>query len=187
MPPAAPPFNRPSYTPRPLTCTVLENRVSLKAFLMSEKPRCPRCGKADEVRTFAELYAFELHSSPKVSGLNPFNLFTTPSEGGNSNGGPTVDLAGGCLTAVVGLVTIPLRGWNGAKTAARRQQQEREGKAERLKRRETLAAWPAIFACKRDKVAFLPGAGRGAPAPSVFLMLREGRGGAAVADKLRGG
>jgi hypothetical protein len=138
------------------------------------------------VRTFAELYAFELHSSRKGSGLNPFNLFTTPSDD-NAGESATVDLLGGCLVAFIGFVTIPLRGWVGAKTAAGKELRERELKAERLRWRQTLTTWPLIYACKRDRTAFLPGAGRGAPAPTVFLMLRADRDGAAVTDVLRGG
>ena len=154
--------------------------------MAAEKPRCPHCGKGDEVRTFAELYAFELHSSPKGSGLNPFNLFTTSADGGNNNADPTVDLLGGCLVGILGFVTVPLRSWYAAKTAPRREQGERERKAERLKWRETLAAWPPIYACKRDRTAFLPGEGRGAPALAVYRMLQDQRDGAAVTKFLKG-
>ena len=154
--------------------------------MATETPQCPHCGKGDQVRTFAELYAFELHTSPKGWSLNPFNLFTTPSDNGNNDSDPTVDLAGGCLAAVFGFVTIPLRGWYGAKTAPRKGRREGERKAERLRWRETLAIWPTIYACKRDRTAFLPGEGRGVPALSVWRMLREQRDGAAVTNLLRG-
>jgi len=154
--------------------------------MTAEKPRCPYCGKGDEVRTFAELYAFELHSSPKGLSLNPFNLFTTSADNGNNNSDPTVDLLGGCLVGILGFVTIPLRGWYAAKTAPQRERREQERKAERLKWRETLAAWPPIYACKRDRTAFLPGEGRGAPALSVYRMLQDQRDSAAVTKLLKG-
>ena len=154
--------------------------------MTAEKPQCPYCGKGDEVRTFAELYAFELHSSPEHSGLNPFNLFTTSADGGNNNSDPTVDLTGGCLVGILGFVTIPLRGWYAAKSGPRRERREQERKAERLKWRETLAAWPPIYACKRDRTAFLSGEGRGAPAVSVYRMLRDRRDGATVTKLLKG-
>jgi len=151
-----------------------------------EKPRCPSCGKDDEVRTFAEMYAFELHSSPKGFGLNPFNLFTSSDENGNDNSDPTIDLLGGCLVGILGFVTIPLRSWYAAKTAPQRARREQERKAERLKWRETLAAWPLIYACKRDRTAFLPGKGRGAPSLSVYRMLQDQRDSAAVTKLLKG-
>lgn len=76
-----------------------------------------------------------------------------------------------------------------ARGEGRPEKERREGelKAERLRWRQTLAAWPTIYACKRNRTAFLPGEGRGAPAPSVFLMLREGRDAAAMTSALRGG
>jgi hypothetical protein len=154
--------------------------------MTAEKPRCPYCGKENEVRTFAELYAFELHSSPKGLSLNPFNLFTTSADNGNNNSDPTVDLLGGCLVGIVDFITIPLRGWYAAKTAPQRARRERERKAERLRWRETLAAWPPIYACKRDRTAFLPAEGRGAPTLSVYRMLQDQRDGAAVTKLLKG-
>jgi len=152
--------------------------------MTTEKPRCPNCGKEDEVHTFAELYAFELHSSPKGLSLNPFNLFTTSSDNDN-NSDPTFDLLGGCLVGIVGFVTIPLRSWYAAKTTPQKERREQERKAERLKWRETLATWPTIYACKRDRTAFLPGEGRGAPAISVYRMLQEQHDGAAVTKLLQ--
>ncbi|MDT5268631.1 MAG: hypothetical protein QOH49_817 [Acidobacteriota bacterium] len=140
------------------------------------------------VRTFAELYAFELHASPRGFSFNPFNLFTTSSGDGNNNSDTgMVDLVGGCLVAVIGFVTIPLRSRYASKTAPSKERREQERKAERLKWRETLATWPTIYACKRDRTAFLPGEGHGAPARSVFLMLREQSDAAAVTNMLRGG
>jgi len=139
------------------------------------------------VRTFAELYAFELHASPKGRGFGPFGLFTTSSDDDRDSGGSTVDLLGGCLVALVGLVTIPWRRRRAARDAHGKERRERELKAERLGWRQTLAAWPTVYACKRDRTAFLPGEGPGAPAPSVFLMLREGRDAAAMTSALRGG
>lgn len=72
------------------------------------------------VRTFAELYAFELHASPKGSGLDPFGLFTTASDNDHDSNSSTVDLLGGCLVAFIGFVTIPWRGRRAAKAAPKR-------------------------------------------------------------------
>lgn len=155
--------------------------------MTTETPRCPRCGQSDAVRTFAEMYAFELHASPKGLSFDPFNLFTSSSDDGNNNNdNSTVDLVGGCLVAVVGFVTIPLRSWYAAKTAPEKARREGERKAQRLKWRETLATWPTFYACQRDRIAFLPGDGRGAPALSIFRMLQEQRDSATVMKVLRG-
>ena len=139
------------------------------------------------VRTFAELYAFELHASPKNRGFDPFGLFTMASDNDHDSNSSTADLLGGCLVALVGFVTIPWRSRRAAKAAPEKERRERELKAERLRWRQTLTAWPTIYACKRDRTTFLPGEGRGAPPPSVFLMLREGRDAAAMTSALRGG
>jgi hypothetical protein len=42
------------------------------------------------VRTFAELYAFELHASPKGRGFDAFGLFTTASDNDHDSNGSTV-------------------------------------------------------------------------------------------------
>ncbi len=152
----------------------------------TETLQCPHCGKGDEVRTFAEMYAFELHSSPTGFSINPFNLFTTHADNDRDSDSSTFDLLGGCLVAVVGFATIPLRSWYAAKTAPQRERREQERKAERLKWRETLATWPTLYVCKHDRTAFLPGEGRGAPALSVYRMLQEQRDGAAITRLLRG-
>ncbi len=159
----------------------------LGKLTMTETPLCPQCGRSDQVRTFAELYAFELHASPKGWNFDPFSLFTSSSDNDNDSSSSTFDLLGGCMVAIIGFLTIPLRSRYAAKNAPKKERREQERKAERLKWRETLVTWPTIYACKRDRTAFLPGEGRGAPAPSVFRMLREQRDSAAVTSLLRGG
>ncbi|HEV2861052.1 MAG TPA: hypothetical protein VGX48_08605 [Pyrinomonadaceae bacterium] len=128
-----------------------------------------------------------MHASPKGYGFDPFDLFTTAPDNDHDGKGSAVDLLGGCLVALVGFVTIPWRSRRAARAAPEKERRERGLKAERLRWRQTLAAWPAVYACKRDRTAFLPGEGRGAPAPSVFLMLREGQDAVAVTSALRGG
>lgn len=90
------------------------------------------------------------------------------------------------MVGIPGFVTIPLRGWYAAMTAPQRERREQERKAEQLKWRETLAAWSPIYACKRDRTAFLPSEGRGTPTLSVYRMLQNQRDSAAVIKLLKG-
>ncbi|HXI14599.1 MAG TPA: hypothetical protein VNM92_18430 [Thermoanaerobaculia bacterium] len=129
------------------------------------------------------MYTFPLHTSTTLPGCDPFNFFTSSDEHTSSTS-TTVDLAGGCLVAVVGFLTIPLRRRIAAARAPKKVAREQQRKSERFQWRLTLATWPVIYACKRDGTAFLPGKGRGVPADAIFRMLQEGRDAAAVTEML---
>jgi hypothetical protein len=152
----------------------------------SSMPHCPRCGRADQVCSFGDLYTFELNTSRARRGCNPFSIFTSSGNYGTNNSDAEVDLAGGCLVGLIGLITLPLQNWYAKKNAPQKLKRDQQDKAERRRWRETLETWPAIFACGRDRTAFLGSDDRGVPAAALFRMLQQGRDGAAATRVLRG-
>jgi len=133
-----------------------------------EIPPCPRCGSPYAVRILTPAHAVEL-ANPKKVGSNPFDFFTSNYTNQRS---PTAgaDLAGGCLLAIVGILTSPLQ----ARHQKRKDAVESENRdKQRQAYKKIIDECPTLYTCGREGIVFIPGHSREIPTKQVLTLLSQ--------------
>ena len=133
-----------------------------------EIPTCPHCGSPYAVRILTPAHAVEL-AHPKRVGFNPFNLFTSNYTNQRSPTAGT-DLAGGCLLAIVGILTSPLQ----ARIQKRKDATESENQEkQRQGYKKILDECPTLYTCSREGIVFISGHSREIPTKQVLTLLNQ--------------
>ena len=133
-----------------------------------EIPTCPHCGSPYAVRILTPAHAVEL-AHPKRAGFNPFDLFTTHRTNMYDSTAGT-DLIGGCLLAIVGILTSPLQ----ARLQKRKDKIESENREkQRLGYKKILDECPTLYTCSRESIVFIPGHSREVPTRQVLMLLNR--------------
>lgn len=133
-----------------------------------EIPTCPHCGSPYAVRILTPAHAVEL-ANPKKAGFNPFDLFTSSytQERGST---ASTDLAGGCLLAIIGILTSPILA-----RIQERKDKSREQKQDLLRQqyKKILDGCPTLYTCSREGIVFVPGHGREIPVKQILILLNH--------------